>query len=121
VAIARQHHRHGLADMAHPVDGETPVLHRRLDRDGEGPRPAARILGGDDAIDTGQRQRAFDIDREDLGMGMRRAQDRRVQCIPPHRQIVGEAPGAAQQVGILETADITPRVGHRPVNFGRRF
>jgi hypothetical protein len=42
-------------------------------------------------------------------------------CIPPHRQIVGEAPGAAQQVGILETANITPRVGHWPVNFGRRF
>jgi hypothetical protein len=121
VAIARQRHRDRLADMAHPVDGETPVLHRRLDRDGEGPRPAARILGGDDAIDAGQRQRAFWIDREDLGLRMRRAQYRRVQCIPPHRQIVGEAPGAAQQVGILETADITPRVGHRPVNFGRRF
>lgn len=54
-------------------------------------------------------------------MGMRRAQNRRVQGIPPNRQIVGEAPGTAQQVGILETADITPRVGHRPVNFGRRF
>ena len=84
-------------------------------------RVQRRILGGDDAIDTGQRQRAFQIDREDLGMGMRRAQDRRMQCIPPHRQIVGEAPGAAQQVGILETADITPRIGHRSVNFGRRF
>ncbi len=62
VPIARQRHRHGLADMAHPVDGETPVLHRRLDRDGKGPRPAARILADDDAIDTGQRQRAFHID-----------------------------------------------------------
>jgi hypothetical protein len=97
------------------------MLHRCLDRDGEGPRPAARILAGDDAIDAGQCQRAFHIDREDLGMGMRRAQDRRMQCIPPHRQIVGEAPGAAQQAGILETADITPRIGHRPVNFGWRF
>jgi hypothetical protein len=54
-------------------------------------------------------------------MGMRRAQDRGVQCIPPHRQIVGEASGPAQQVGILEAAGITPRVSHRPVNFGRRF
>ncbi len=54
-------------------------------------------------------------------MSMRRAQDRRVQCISPHQQIVGEAPGAAQQVSILETADVTPRIGHRPVNFGRRF
>jgi len=54
-------------------------------------------------------------------MGMRGAQDRRVQGIPPYRQIVGETPGAAQQVGVLETADGTPRVGHRPVNFGRRF
>jgi len=121
VAIARQCHRYGLVDIAHPVDCETPVLHRRLDRDGERPRPAARILSGEDAIDTGQRQRAFHIDREDLCMGMWRAQDRRMQCIPPHRQIVGEAPGAAQQVGILETADVTPRIGHRPVNFGRRF
>src|SRR5690348_2241200 len=51
-----------LADMAHPVDGETPVPHRRLDRDGKGLRPAARILADDEAIDTGQRQRAFDID-----------------------------------------------------------
>ena len=71
VAIARQRHRYGLADMAYPVDSETPVLHRRLDRDREGPRPAARILAGDDAIDAGQRQRAFRIDREDLGIGMR--------------------------------------------------
>ena len=62
VPIARQRHRHGLADMAHPVDGETPVLHRRLDRNGEGPRPAARILADDDAIDAGQRQRVFHID-----------------------------------------------------------
>jgi len=54
-------------------------------------------------------------------MGMRRAQDRRMQYIPPHRQIVGEAPSAAQQVGILETADILPDVGHRPVNLGWRF
>jgi hypothetical protein len=44
-----------------------------------------------------------------------------MQSIPPHRKIVGEASGAAQQIGILETADITPRVGHPPVNFGRRF
>jgi len=54
-------------------------------------------------------------------MGMRRAQDRRMQCIPPHGQIIGEAPGAAQQLNILETADSAPGVGHRPVNFGRRF
>ena len=121
VAIARQHDGHGLADIAHPIDGETPVLHRRLDRDGEGPRPAARILADDDAVDAGQRQRAFRIDREDLGMGRRGAQDRRVQGIPPYRLIVGETPGAAQQVGIFETADVTPRIGHRPVNFGRRF
>ena len=95
VAIARQRHRHGLSDVAHPVDSETPLLHRRLDCNGEGPRPAACILGGDDAFDTRQCQRAFHIDREDLGMGMRRAQDRRMQCIPPHRQIVGEASSAA--------------------------
>jgi len=121
VAIARQRHRHRLTNMAHPVDGETPVLHRCLDRDGKGPRPAACILAGDDAIDARQRQRTFHIDREDLGMGMWRAQNRRVQGIPPHRQIIGEATGAAQKVGVLETADIAPRVGHRPVNFGRRF
>ena len=39
-------------------------------------------------------------------------------------QRLGQIPGsggAAQQVGILEAADITPRVSHRPVNFGRRF
>ena len=28
---------------------------------------------------------------------------------------------ATQQVGVFETADSTPRVGHRPMNFGRRF
>jgi len=55
VAIARQRQCHGLADMTHPVDSETPLLHRRLDRDGERPRPAARILADDDAIDAGQR------------------------------------------------------------------
>ena len=34
-----------------------------------------------------------------------------MQCIRPHRQIVGKAPGAAQQIGVFEAADRTPGIG----------
>ena len=61
-------------------------------------------------------------------MGVGRAQDRRVERIRPDRQIVGEAPAAAQQVGVFEAADRAPRIrtriccfSHLPVNFGGRF
>jgi hypothetical protein len=44
-------------------------------------------------------------------MGMRRAQDRRMQCVRPNREIVAKAPMASQQVGVLEAADRTSGIG----------
>ena len=90
VAVLRQHDRDRLADMAHPIDRQAPLLHRGLDRDGEGPRPAAGILAGHDAGDTRHRQRRRGIDRDQLGMRIGRAQDRGMQRAARHRQIVGE-------------------------------
>ena len=60
--------------------------------DGERSRPAAGILAGNDAIDPRHSERAGDIHGQDLGMGMRRAQDRRMQCVRPNREIVAKAP-----------------------------
>jgi hypothetical protein len=100
------------------------VLHRGLDRDGEGPRPAARILPGHNASDARHRERGRGIDRHQLGMRMRRPQDRGVQDAPRHRQIVGKPAAAAQQIGILETPQLLPGrgachrliLGHRPLS-----
>ena len=142
MTVARQHHRNRLADVTHPVHREAPLLHCRLDRDGERSAPAAGILAGDDAIDARQSQRAGDVHRQDLGMGVRRAQDRSVQRIGANRQIVAKAPVAPQQIGVFEAANGAPGIGglvrhavpvhrvarrhrqprrHLPRNCGRRF
>lgn len=111
IAVARQHHRNRLADVTHPVYGEAPLLHCGLDGDGERSRPAAGILAGNDAIDPRHSERAGDIHGQDLGMGMRRAQDRRMQCVRPNREIVAKAPVASQQISVFEAADRTPGIG----------
>jgi hypothetical protein len=100
IAVARQGHRNRLADVTHPVHGKAPLLHCRLDGEGERPRPAAGILAGNDAIDARHSQRAGDVYGQDLGMGVRRAQDRGMQCVRPNRQIVAKAPVASQQIGV---------------------
>src|SRR5690348_5016993 len=79
MAVMRQHDRDRLADIAHPIDREAPMLHRGLDRDRERFCPAPRILARYNAADTGHRQRCRRVDRNQLGMSMRRAQDRGMQ------------------------------------------
>jgi hypothetical protein len=69
------------------------LLHCGLDGDGERSRPAAGILAGNDAIDPRHSERAGDIHGQDLGMGMRRAQDRRMQCVRPNRFVLGTRNG----------------------------
>jgi hypothetical protein len=83
----------------------------RLDGDGERSRPAAGILAGNDAIDPRHSERAGDIHGQDLGMGIRRAQDRRMQCVRPNWEIVAKAPVASQQINVFEAADRTPGIG----------
>jgi hypothetical protein len=79
------------------------LLHRRLDSDSERSRPAAGVLTGDDAIDARQCQCAGNIDGQDLGMGVRRAQDRRMQCVGPNREIVAKATMACEPVSAVRS------------------
>ena len=98
-------------ERAAELGGKAPLLHCGLDGDGERSRPAAGILAGNDAIDPRHSERAGDIHGQDLGMGMRRAQDRRMQCVRPNREIVAKAPVASQQISVFEAADRTPGIG----------
>jgi hypothetical protein len=98
----RQHDRYRFADIAHPVDRQAPLLHRGLDRDRKGPGPAPRVLAGNGARDPRHRERGGGIDRDELGMRVRRAQDRGMQRAARHRQIVAEPAAAEQQIGVFE-------------------
>ena len=47
ISVARHDHRNWLANVTHPVHGKAPLLHLRLDGDGERSRPATGILTSD--------------------------------------------------------------------------
>jgi hypothetical protein len=91
VTVARDDNGNRLALIAHARDRETPMLDRRFDGGDQGPGPALGVLAGHHAIDTRHGQCPGRVDRQDLGMGVRRAQYRGVQSPRRHRQIVGIA------------------------------
>ena len=103
VAITGYHQRHRLADIAHAIHGQCPVIDGRLDADQEG-----LGLGLDLAADQHRRhartlERCRGVDGENLGMGMRRTQDGGVQRVAAHRQVVAELGRAGEQGGVLGT------------------
>ena len=123
------HHRHGLADMAHAISGERRM--RRIERRPP-PRPdegaqldvvgvggvrhvgdtaAARgriVVGGDDREHAGQLRRDAGVDAVDAGMGVGRAHEGRIG-LAGSRGIVGKAPAAGDEPPVLEAR-------HRPAD-----
>ena len=105
VAALRHHQRHRLADIAHALDRQRPLVDRRLERDQEriGDRP--HVLAGDHRPHPLARQRRFRLDAGDAGVRVRRADHVGMQRAGGHRQVVGIAPAPRQQRGILLAND----------------
>ena len=91
VARVGDHHRDRLADMAHPVDREGKIRHRRPHHARDRPDHAGELRPGDDADHAGQRQRARCVDPADAGVRVRRAQDGGMLEPGHRRKIVDEA------------------------------
>ena len=83
IAALGDDQRHRLADIAHALDRQRPLLHRRLHRREERIGELADLLAGDDGPDAVMRQRARRIDADDFGMRVRRADDMGVQACRP--------------------------------------
>ena len=105
--------RDRLADIAHPLHGKRPLLHRRFHRGEKRLRQLANIFAGDDGPDAVVRKRGARIDRNDVGVGVRRADDVGVQGADRHRQIVGIAAAARQQRRVLLAQGFFCAFGHR--------
>ena len=103
--VARDDDRDRLADVVDLVDGQARVA--RVDHVGSH-RPRARdrallvgeVLAGEGGDHARALQRAGDVDRGDLGVAHRAAQDRQVQHAG-HGQVVGPGGAAGDQVRVL--------------------
>ena len=113
IAALGDDQRHRLADIAHPLDRKRPLLHRRFHRGEKRLRQFAHIFAGDDGPDAVVRKRGARVDRNDVGMGMRRADDVGVQGADRHRQIVGIAAAARQQRRVFLAERFCRAFGHR--------
>ena len=105
VARFGDHDGDRLADIAHALDRERPLVHRRLERDQERVGELAHVLAGDDRPDAVLRQCRARIDAGNLGVRVRRADDVSVQRAGRHRQVVGIAPAPRQQRRIFLAKD----------------
>ena len=112
IAALGDDQRHRLADIAHPLHGQRPLLHRRFHRGEKRLRQFAHVFAGDDGPDAVMRERRARIDRNDVGVGMRRADDVGVQGADRHRQIVGIAAAARQERRVLLAERFCRGFGH---------
>ena len=101
IAALRHHQRHRLADIAHPLHRQRPLIDRRFHRGEERIGELSDLVAGDDGPDAVMRQRARHIDAKDLGMRVRRAHDMSVQGADRDRQVVGITAAAQQQRRVL--------------------
>ncbi len=111
----RQHHRNGLADVAHLAVGKHRLvkrleLRKRLQPKRDLGNDRAKIGTDQDVADSGQLHRAGGVDRIDLAMGDGAAQN---HCIELARPVhVGDiGPPAAQETHVLGAL-------HRLANIG---
>ena len=88
VAALGHHQRDRLADVAHALDRQRPLIDRGLERDQERVGELAHILAGDDRPDAVLGQRRGRVDAGNLGVRVRRADHVSVQRSDRHRQIV---------------------------------
>ena len=79
VPVFGDYHCHRLADEAHAVDGERPLVHGLAQDDQERVRILLDLLAGKHRHYARLRDRCRGIDGNDFRLGMGRAQDRCVQ------------------------------------------
>ena len=119
VPVFGDHHRHGFAHVAHPVDGECPVLHRLLDAHHERLGPLLNVGAGQHRPHARQPERRAGIDGQQAGMGMGRTQDRGLQGAGPGAQVVGVAAATAQQRIVFQALDaLADEAGGGPGELG---
>ena len=112
IAVLCHRDRDGLADIAHALDGHRPVLGGDLQAGDHRRGQLGEVAPGDDRHHARQRGGSSDLDREDVGMGVRRAQDRGVQRARPGAEIVDKAPATGQQGGVLDALHGLTRPGN---------
>ena len=105
--IAGVRHDQGdrLADIAHALDRQRPLIDRRLERDQERIGQRADVLARHDSPDAVLRQRLGRVDADNLGVRVRGANDVSVQRSRRNRQVIGIAPSPRQQGGIFLAKD----------------
>ena len=111
VAALRHHQRDRLADIAHALDRQRPLIDRRLQRDQERVGQLAHVLAGDHRPHAVLRQRRGRVDADDLGVRVRRADDVSVQRPVRHRQVVRIAAMPREQSRIFLAKDRAPKPG----------
>ena len=122
VAVLGHDQDHRLADETYPIHGQGPLVEGQLEDHDEGISELLDVLAGEDGDHAGPLQGRRGVDGNDLGVGVRRAQDGAVQRAGPHRHVVGVAPATSQQGGVFHPlqglADVFFRLGlplHRRV------
>ena len=117
VAVLGGDQRHRLTRIAHLVDRHRVVVDRHADRARDGPGRGRNVDSGDDSMHTGVRDGIRNVYRNDVGMGVGRAQQSRV-AEPRHRlHVVDEARVAGKEGLVLLARDRGPdpaaAFGHR--------
>ena len=107
VAVAGHDHGHGFADIADAVGRDRPGFQRRLDADHHGGGERLDVIAGEDGCDARHRARPFGVDRGDLGMCVRRAQDRSFERSRAGAQVVKIATTAGQERGVFDALNRT--------------
>ena len=102
VAIGRGDRDHRLADIAHLVDREAVIVDRVLEADDHRIGLGRHIRAGHDGENPRHGERFGRVDGDDLGMGVRRADEGGLQGALPDRHIVDEAALAAQQGAVFD-------------------
>ena len=105
IAVARDHDRDRLADIAHAVDGNRPAFDRRLHADHQRGGQLRHFGGGDDGGDARRAPRRLGVDGADFGVGVRRAQDRGVQRAGRNADVVDIAPAPGEKRQVLDPLD----------------
>lgn len=107
-AVDRHDDRNGFADIAHAIDRDRPALDRCLHADDEAVGDGLDVTADQNRRNTREAPGSFNVDGKDVGMRVRRAQDRRVQRAGRDAEIVDEAAAAREQRGVLDALDRTP-------------
>ncbi len=108
IAIVRDHHRDGLADIADLAARERMLGAQRRDggighrhRQALGGEAARHVPRGEHRMDARHRQRRRGVDRADPGMGVRAAHERRMKHAR-QLQVVDKARPPGEQGGIFD-------------------